>query len=228
MNAAAWDFGWGRSLLARLISPREQRAVPLRCDVRARPECPEAVDAADWRDIRASLDGDGEAYSRLVRRYQQPIAASMWRFTRDRGQWEELVQDVFVEAYLSLRSYRGTAPLLHWLRRIATRVGYRWWKQQARRRAESSSAVQDWDGILADDRTQVSPSEAAQAVHAILERASVRDRLVLTLLYLEGCTVEEAARRTGWSATMVKVQAFRARRRLARILKEPERSEETR
>lgn len=228
MNAAAWDFGWGRSLLARLISPREQRAVPLRCDVRARPECPEAVDAADWRDIRASLDGDGEAYSRLVRRYQQPIAASMWRFTRDRGQWEELVQDVFVEAYLSLRSYRGTAPLLHWLRRIATRVGYRWWKQQARRRAESSATVQDWDGLLADDRTQVSPSEAAQAVHAILERASVRDRLVLTLLYLEGCTVEEAARRTGWSATMVKVQAFRARRRLARILKEPERSEETR
>jgi len=185
----------------------------------ARPECPEAVDAADWRDIQAALDGDGDAYSRLVRRYQQPIAASMWRFTRDRGQWEELVQDVFVEAYLALGTYRGLSPLLHWLRRIATRVGYRWWKQRTRRQALTPSLVQDWDRLLADDRGDSSPSEAAQVVHAILDRASVRDRLVLTLLYLEGCTVEETARRTGWSVTMVKVQAFRARKRLAKILK---------
>jgi len=79
----------------------------------------------DAADIRDSLAGDGDAYGRLVERYQQPIAAAMWRFTRDRRQWEELVQDVFVEGYLSLGTYSARAPLLHWLRRIATRVGYR-------------------------------------------------------------------------------------------------------
>jgi RNA polymerase sigma-70 factor (ECF subfamily) len=184
-----------------------------------RPACPEAVDAADWSDIQVALDGDSDAYSRLVRRYQQPIGSYMWRFTRDRGQWEELVQDVFVEAYLTLASYRGRAPLLHWLRRIATRVGYRWWRERARRRAQSPATVRDWDQ-LPDDPPAASPSEAAQLVHKILDQASARDRLVLTLLYLEECSVQEISQLTGWSVAMVKVQAFRARKRLGKILEQ--------
>ena len=71
---------------------------------------------ADWQDVQTSLEGESQAFERLVRRYQPPIAAYMWRFTRDRNQWEELVQEVFVEAYLSLRTYRARAPLLNWLR----------------------------------------------------------------------------------------------------------------
>ena len=59
----------------------------------------------------------------------------MWRFTRNRGEWEELVQDVFVEAYFSLKSFRGRAPLLHWLKKVATRVGYRYWKRRKHQRA---------------------------------------------------------------------------------------------
>ncbi len=210
MSAAAWHFG----ALARMGWTRILQSAEVR------PACPEAVDAADWHDIQAALDGESDAYSRLVRRYQQPIGSYMWRFTRDRGQWEELVQDVFVEAYLTLASYRGRAPLLHWLRRIATRVGYRWWRERARRRAQAPATVRDWDQLLADDRPAASPGEAAQVVHEILQRASARDRLVLTLLYLEECSVQEISQLTGWSVAMVKVQAFRARKRLGKILEQ--------
>lgn len=41
----------------------------------------ETVSEMDRRDIQASLDGEGEAYARLVRRYQNEIAAQMRRFT---------------------------------------------------------------------------------------------------------------------------------------------------
>ena len=173
--------------------------------------------AADWGDVQASLRGDGEAYARLVHRYQHEIAGYLWRFTRDRSQWEELVHDVFVEAYLSLRGYRGSAPLLHWLRKIATRVGYRWWQQKARRRSEAAE-LQDWDLVVAEDGREATAAEAAAVVHALLARLSARDRLVLTLLYLEECSVAEAAQMSGWSQTMVKVQAFRARNRLKKLL----------
>ena len=74
-----------------------------------------------------------QAYARLVRRYQSEIADQMWRFSRQVSVAEELVQEVFVEAYFSLAKFRGQSPLLHWLRRIATRVGYRYWKHEARR-----------------------------------------------------------------------------------------------
>jgi len=174
------------------------------------------ADPSDRPDVLAALGGDGDAFARLVRKYQQPIAAYLWRFTRDRGQWDELVHDVFVEAYFSLRTYRGRAPLLHWLRRIATRVGYRFWKERARN-AEFRT-VGDWQPAAPEDRGPDDAEHAAQVVHATLRRLAPRDRLVLTLMYLEECTVADIAELTGWSQTMVKVQAHRARARLKKIL----------
>jgi DNA-directed RNA polymerase specialized sigma24 family protein len=89
------------------------------------------VENTDWLDVKASVQGDEDAYERLVRRYEKQITGLLWRFTRDPVQCEELVQQVFVEAYFSLKTYRGDAPLLHWLRRIATRTGYRFWREKA-------------------------------------------------------------------------------------------------
>ncbi len=63
--------------------------------------------AADWTDIAATLDGDGQAYARLVRRYQDQITAQMWRLSRQRNDCEQLVHEVFVEAYMSLRQFKG-------------------------------------------------------------------------------------------------------------------------
>lgn len=172
----------------------------------------------DRADIRGSLNGDGEAYDRLVQRYQQPIAAYMWRFTRDPQQWEELVQDVFVEAYLSLGGYASRAPLLHWLKRIATRVGYRYWKQRQRRQRESSWP-EGTDPLTPEVQSTFAAQEAAEVVHRLLDELAPRDRLVMTLAYLEERSVIEIAKLTGWSRSMVKVQMYRARKRLAKICK---------
>src|SRR5690606_41728468 len=92
---------------------------------------PPAVDRAD---VRLSLAGDDDAYGRIVGRYQSVIAAQMWKYSRDPQIVEELGQEVFVEAYGGLRNYHARAPFLHWLRRIATRVGYRHWKRKSRDR----------------------------------------------------------------------------------------------
>jgi RNA polymerase sigma-70 factor, ECF subfamily len=183
---------------------------------------PPAAAVEDWQDIRASLRGEGDAYARLIDRHQQSIAKYMWRFTRDRRQWEELVQDVFVEAYLALRTFRGDAPWMHWLRTIATRVGYRHWRAKARQQAESPLPIQAWDGCARDGVEASTAADAAVVVHATLARLSPRDRLVLTLMYLEECSVAEIARLVGWSQTMVKVQAHRARGRLRKLLEEQE------
>jgi RNA polymerase sigma-70 factor (ECF subfamily) len=175
--------------------------------------------AVDRADIEASLRGDGTAYERLVKRYQSAVASQMWRFTRDEGELGVLVQDVFVEAYLSLGSFKGNAPFLHWLRRIATRVGYRFWRRRARDRqrfAEISHT--DLEARLASE--DPTPSEAAEVLHQLLGRLPPKDRLVLSLLYFDECSAREIAERTGWSPTLVKVRAHRARRKLRTLLEE--------
>src|SRR5215475_11265401 len=94
----------------------------------ARRPVAKSDDASVLADVRAATRGDGEAYSRIIGKYQQTIARRMHRFTRDPAAIEELVHDVFVEAYFSLSKFRGEAPLEHWLQRIATRIGYKYWE----------------------------------------------------------------------------------------------------
>lgn len=183
----------------------------------------DGIPESDRRDIQASLEGDGDAYARLVERYQGLVAAYMWRFTRDRVTCEELAHDVFVEAYLSLGTFRGTAPFLHWIRKIATRVGYRHWKKLARDRSYASVPLETWEARQIPDEPGTDPHRAAEQVRTLLSRLPPRDQLVLTLLYLEECTVQEAAELTGWSGTMVKVQAYRARKKLRKLLEEESR-----
>jgi RNA polymerase sigma-70 factor (ECF subfamily) len=187
----------------------------------------DVAENADWQDVRASLSGDGEAYARLVRRYQGEIATYMRHFARGRETCEELVQNTFVEAYFGLRGFRGDAPLVHWLRKIATRVGYRYWRQRERERACPALSAAEWDRLRGDAEDPPDPESAAALVHSLLGRLAPRDRLVLTLTYLEGRTVAETASLTGWTQTMVKVQAHRARKRLRKLLEDKDTDKDT-
>jgi len=187
-----------------------------------------AVDVVDLEDIRATLAGDDDAFRRLVERYQQPIADYLWRFTRDFGTWEELVHETFVEAFLSLASFRAEAPLLHWLKKIATRRGYKYWRTKSKQQVMAELPVH-----TADERRGVNPAErsaqeAAETLHALLAEMSDCDRLVITLLHLEEHSVAETAQITGWSTSLVKVQAHRARKRLEKLARKKGLAEVTR
>lgn len=139
----------------------------------------------------------------------------MWRFSRDPTVCEELVQEVFVEAYFSLKSYRGQAPFLHWLKKIGTRVGYRFWKEQAKKKA--LMPLTDFDAIGKNQTEAVDPSVAAEILHSLLARLPRADRLVLTLMYFERYSTSQIAAQMGWSQAMVKMRAFRARKKLKTI-----------
>jgi RNA polymerase sigma-70 factor, ECF subfamily len=171
----------------------------------------------DIEDIRLTLNGDGVAYARLIERYQAGISGRMWRFTRERAKHRELVQDVFVEAYLSLKTFRGKAPFGHWLARIATSVGYRHWRKETRERSSQTVPLEDWDQPVWEEPEKLEPEKAAEILHLLMERLPPRDRLVLMLRYVENRSIEETAELTGWTRTMVKVQAWRARNKLKKL-----------
>jgi RNA polymerase sigma-70 factor (ECF subfamily) len=180
----------------------------------------------DQLDIQATLDGDGEAFRAIMERHQDAVARRMWKFTRDRRELEELTQTIFVEAYRSLAGFRGEAPLRHWLMRIATRVGYRYWKRRKKR--NDVLPLQDWDRpVDGEVGREMQAREAAQRVHRLLEQLPPRDRLVLTLMYLEDMSVAQIAEEIQWSQTMVKVQAHRARKKLRALMEHSRHDAET-
>jgi RNA polymerase sigma-70 factor (ECF subfamily) len=177
------------------------------------------VYTADLEDIRKSRNGDSDAYRRLIERYQHTIAKLLWRFTRDRNEHEELVQQVFVEAYISLASYGAKAPFAHWLARIATRVGYRYWSQISRHKTVSLQD-EEWDYLSGPDDNTPRHHQAAEVVHRLLAQLPPRDRLVLTMRYLEQCDVAQTAYRIGWTQARVRVQTHRAIQKLKSLMAE--------
>ncbi|MHC4264623.1 MAG: RNA polymerase sigma factor [Planctomycetota bacterium] len=177
-----------------------------------------SISISDLQDIKESLNGDSQAYKRLIEKYQQHISRILWKFTRDRRTHEELVQEVFVEAYLSLSTYRAKAPLEHWLAKIAVRVGYQYFKLQKRKQKTEHFTFEQWDRIAQHDQQEtIEPERAAQLLYELLAQLSPRDRLVLTLRYLQQHNIEQTANMTGWSKTMVKVQTNRAKNKLKKL-----------
>jgi RNA polymerase sigma-70 factor (ECF subfamily) len=177
----------------------------------------------DAEDIGQTLAGDEDAFRRLIERHEDWVAARMWRFTRDEPTHAELVQDVFVEAWRSLSTYREKAPFSHWLARIATRVGYRYWKRREKERTRAEHLMQLPEPYLGEDAGEDDVREAAETLYRLLDALPPRDRLVLTLRYVEDLDVRETARRCGWSVSMVKVQTFRAREKLKKLYEMMER-----
>ena len=174
-----------------------------------------SVENSDWDDIQAALAGDDSAFERLVRQYQGQIALLCWRFSRDSAVCERLVQDTFVEAFFSLKSYKAKAPFIHWLKKIATRAGYRFWKEQDK--AKLFLPLEESDFAAADNQQEIEPDKAAEILHALLDRLDSAERLVLTLMYLEDCSVKEIAQRMGWTSAGTKMRAMRARNKLKKI-----------
>ncbi len=138
---------------------------------------------------------------------------------------EDLVQTVFMKVFTHLDQYEGRVPVEHWVSRIAVntclsalksekaRPELRWADLCEQGQAVVESLV---TGAEADGGTQA--VAARDLVQELLARLRPADRLVLTLLHLEERSVAEVKALTGWSEALVKVRAFRARRKLRKIL----------
>jgi RNA polymerase sigma-70 factor (ECF subfamily) len=189
------------------------------CPIAAQKDCrynnilyTEKVIDTDWQEIQAVLNGNEEAYRQLVIKYEAQVTRMMWRFTQNRADCEQLVQDVFVEAYFSLKSYKARAPFLFWLKQIAARTGYKFWKR--RDSSHKIVSLQDFDFTAKTDHDDIDADQAASVLYALLSRLPDADRLVLTLMYFDDCSIKDIAARMGWTTPAVKMRAMRARKKI--------------
>ena len=80
---------------------------------------------SDAELIKASIAGDVKASSALVDKYRQRIYRFIYKRVHNSAIAEELTQDVFLDAFLKLSSFRGDSQLYTWLCTNALRKVYR-------------------------------------------------------------------------------------------------------
>lgn len=173
-------------------------------------------DEHDVADVAATLNGDEDAFARIVERHTVAIQKQMRNFTRDPTAIEELTQDVFVEAYLGLAKFRGDAPFRHWLSRIATLTGYKFWKKRDR----NKNKVPLHENMEIPDAPESPPGNADAAAALLFDLLALLppdDRMAMTLMYLERLNQEDIAERMGWTRVMVAVRLYRAKQKLRKL-----------
>jgi RNA polymerase sigma-70 factor, ECF subfamily len=173
---------------------------------------------------RRAREGDESAFEEIMRRYSPRVFRFAGRFFRQRSLVEEAAQEVFLKAFTELGSYEGRGSMEGWLTRITTNTCLNLLRSSKRRPELTVSDLTEdentWlDNNLADaaaERHESSQrsSAAADLAGRVLQTLSADDQLVLTLIDGEDASVKEVVEMTGWSASKVKVKAFRARRRM--------------
>jgi RNA polymerase sigma-70 factor (ECF subfamily) len=146
-----------------------------------------------------------------------------------RSSEEDLCQEVFMKAFARIEQWRGQLPFAHWVSRVAVTTcldALRWQKRRPELRWAdlSETEAEVLDNVLQDER-DVSSADALGArelAHKLLATLKPADRLVLTMMDMEGRSVADVQAATGWSATLVKVRAFRARRKLRKAFEQLE------
>ena len=178
--------------------------------------------------INRVLQGEVECFAELIDRYQQHVTKIVNRHVPS-DYVAEVAHDVFVRAFSGLAGFSTGVPFEHWLSGIAVRTCYDFWRARSREDMPVSAFTaqhEAWiDQVLADAsdarfQEQVGRQETTDILRRALQRLSPENRLVLTLVHLEGHSVREVAQLLGWSVVNVKVRAHRARHALRRLLRE--------
>jgi RNA polymerase sigma factor CnrH len=170
-----------------------------------------------------ALGGRQTAYSELMRRHRDSVFRLLRGHTGNADAAVDLTQQSFIAAFAALRSYDGERPFRLWISRIAINKARDWARRRAVRRLFTfarpiEEAIEIADaGVSADvhldDRREL---ERTMAAIAILP-ASLKD--VLVLRTIEGMSQAESAGVLAISEKAVETRLYRARARLAEILR---------
>ena len=144
----------------------------------------------------------------------------------ERSDEEDLAQEIFLKLFSRLDQYEAHVgiPLEHWVSRLAVRTCFDALRAKGRRpevrMGDLSEEQRAWLEFMTAEESAPSDSTAASALELVgrlLSQLPPEDRLVISLLDLEERSVKEIAAITGWSVSLVKVRAFRARRKLRKL-----------
>lgn len=168
----------------------------------------------DQITIRRAINGDEDALRALWTQHAPRIDALVKRLVGDPDQAADVAQEVWIQIFRALPSYRGDSQFSTWAHRIAVnrtlnaiRSMRRFSKAEVE--LEDDTSMVDHDG----DRSLL-----AQSIDEGVQKLSPGARQVFVLHDVEGYTHEEIATELGITAGGSKSQLFKARAKLRRLL----------
>ena len=170
--------------------------------------------------IQRTLDGDEQAFARLVDKYQKQIHALVWQKIGDFHIAQEIAQDVFITAYNNLASLNYRNRFAGWLYVIADNKCKNW----HRKKKISLESLENMDPVeldkvyyakyLSDQREKAAKEKKRSLVHKLISKLEESERTVVNLYYIAEMNCEDIGKFIGVSPNTVRSRLYRARERL--------------
>jgi RNA polymerase sigma-70 factor, ECF subfamily len=181
----------------------------------------------DLQLIQRIQNGEQQAFTLLVRKYQTRVANILTRYVRSSGDIPDVSQEVFIKVYKSLPNFRGDSAFYTWLFRITVNTAKNYLTSQSRRPPASDIDAEEADsydgsGALKDEDNPESILHSQEVKQVILQViGDLPDELksAITLRELEGLSYDEIAQIESCPIGTVRSRIFRAREAIDKQLK---------
>lgn len=178
---------------------------------------PAEDDAKDLLAVQKTLQGDTSAFSDIVNRYTPVIFSLSMRLLVHREEAEDAVQEIFLNAFKSLRQFNIESRFYSWLYTIAVNK-IRSLNRNKRRSGRSVSFDTDEVPEIADRRQdiqlQVVNTTEEERIRKMLFKLKPMYRTIFVLRFIEGMSLQDTADILGVPLGTVKARLHRARKQL--------------
>jgi len=180
----------------------------------------------DEQLVRQFQQGDQSAFETLVRRYQDKVLNTCYRFLGNPDDARDAAQEIFIKVYTNLKKFKPHARFSTWLYRVAVNHALNALRSRKRRRGIllfsalplQESLIRITDNTLQPDQNYAE-SEQHDLVMRAIEQLGERQRSLVILHQFEGLAYKEIAEVMGMSKSAVESQLCRAKKKLLLILK---------
>jgi RNA polymerase sigma-70 factor (ECF subfamily) len=169
--------------------------------------------------VKASLNGDKDAFGEIVNRYQKMVARTVKGMLGDSVFTEDVGQEVFIKLFYSLPEFRGEAKLSTYIQKIAVNLTLNEIKRRKRFFSMFSQKANNemYEFEIADNDIE-KRTEASEIVNKALLAMDPKFRVIVTMRMLQGYSTKETAEILDIPVGTVLSRLSRAQTQLRNIL----------
>jgi len=176
----------------------------------------------DQHYINLIIDGDANAFSKLVELYKNFVFTLSLKMLQNREEAEEVSQDTFIKIYRSLHKFKGESKFSTWLYKVTYNACLD--RLKIKKRQQPVVAITEFTEheviSLINILNSIEDREREQTIQNCINLLPAEDSFLLTLYYFRENSLKEISQIIGINENHLKIKLFRSRKKLASILKD--------
>jgi RNA polymerase sigma-70 factor (ECF subfamily) len=178
-------------------------------------------EATDFALTQRAAKGDMQSFAELFERHNRRVFSLCLRMTQNQSEAEDLAQEVFVQLFRKVGSFRGESAFTTWLHRMTVnQVLMHFRKLKVRDEKTTEDGETPDQTVVGTENPNRMPVVDRIALDKAIEQLPPGYRTVFVLHDVEGYEHEEIAHMLNRSVGTSKSQLHKARLKLRRLLKQ--------